>query len=421
MKQYLRDLIPTMVGARTSLAQLLVLIAVPVFLGTGTASAQFGVDNGRSDRAGAGMRDEGRRGSGVGIGIGIGVGIGEALVDKAARDDAKSKSGAGATARTSGPRRAARKGDGDKPAGKPPKKDEAKKKDEDAPPTAFPNDPADGIEVPGGKVHRGTGTITGYKGGDRKGIYCWVHITDKEKCKKTAQYQFVTVNVEAKWGSDAQANINDLVKKVRANDGGFLPVTANGVYAMPGQLVGDDYKGTRNENPVKIKDPNGKDISAGPYPPQKIPGGDGDKGLIDAPYWKDTIGGLAGGLAPESLRKQKKVQATQPADSDAGTITVLQHFQTYVYCMEPKACLGYFEWDYNETITIVMKWQVAKKSSDVADKTFGDNMQSGGDGKKKGKGQPAEQPEDKTWTPYFEAKGNSKVDGPTIGEWKPCP
>jgi hypothetical protein len=60
--------------------------------------------------------------------------------------------------------------------------------------------PFGGIDVPGGTVRRGTGTVTGYKGGPRPGIYCWVHLTDKTKCEKTAQYQFVTVNIEAKWG-----------------------------------------------------------------------------------------------------------------------------------------------------------------------------------------------------------------------------
>ncbi len=121
------------------------------------------------------------------------------------------------------------------------------------------------------------------------------------------------------------------------------------------------------------------------------------------------------------MRKQKQVQAKQPDDSEAGTIKVLQHFRTYIYCLEPKkTCLGYFDWDYNQTFTIAMKWMELKKKSDVADQTFGDNMSGSGGSKKKGKGQPAEE-EQKTWVPYFEVKGTPKVDGPTIGDWKPCP
>ena len=181
--------------------------------------------------------------------------------------------------------------------------------------------------------------------------------------------------------------------------------------------------GARNpKTNVHMKDPKNKDIEAGPQPPRKIPGGDGDTGLIDAPYWgPDTIDGLLDeDLAPESLRKQEQSSATQPTGSDnAGTITVLQHFRTYVYCMKPYACLGYFEWDYKETLTIAMKWKVKGKGSDVAGKMFGGNMQ--GSGGKTGKGQPAEEPERKTWVPYFVVNGAPKVDGPTIGDWKPCP
>jgi hypothetical protein len=68
-----------------------------------------------------------------------------------------------------------------------------------------------------------------------------------------------------------------------------------------------------------------------------------------------------------------------------------------------------------------MKWREATKSGDVADETFGGNMQGSGGSKKKGKNQPEDPPQDKTWVPYFEAKGAPKIDGPTIGEWKPCP
>ena len=405
----------------------LLALLVSFLLNTSGAFAQFGVESDRGDRPmggmrhGGGMRDD-AVGTGIGIGIGIGIELGRAAAERAAEEEAKkAKKGGGTATSSDGPRRAARKGD--PPAGAKQAKKDPKKKDGDAPPTPFSKDPADGIDVLGGKAHRGTGTITGYKGGPRPGIYCWVHLTDTDKCKKTAQYQFVTVNIEAKWGSDPKANINDLVKKFRANDGGFLPVTENGVYEKPGQLVGDDFKGTRKQNTktnVHMKDPDGKDVEAGPYTPRDIPGAEGDKGLIDAPYWRDTLGPMSGAFAPESLRKQKKSSATQPAESDAGEITVLQHFRTYVYCMEPYTCLGYFEWDYNETIAIVMKWREATKGSDLGDETFGGNMQAGG-GKKKGKGQQAEPAEEKTWVPYFEAKGTSKVDGPTIGEWKPCP
>jgi len=284
------------------------------------ALAQFSVEGGRSDRPmgrmerGGGMRDEG-----IGIGIGIGIEIGKTAAERAARENPK-KVGGGTT--TGPSERAARKGD--KPGKE--KKGDAKKNNEDAPPTAFPKDPAEGIDVPGGKVHRGTGTVTGYKGGPRPGIYCWVHLTDKTKCEKTAQYQFVTVNIEAKWGDGTKANINDAVKKLRENHGKALPTTANGVSVVPGQTVGDDYNDTRHQDPAnltddngnKVKDPNGKEIKAGPYNPQKIPGGGGDTGLIDAPHWSDTVSGLSGGLVPKSLGTQSKKQPAQPAPSAPG-------------------------------------------------------------------------------------------------------
>lgn len=421
-------------GFRGSIHPHFLLLLIPFLSFASDAFAQFSVEGGRGDRPmgrmerGGGMRDEG-----VGIGVGIGIEIGKAAAEQAAKDNAKKGKGGGDTSvSTSGPpQRAARKGGGEKPGAGKQNKDDAKKNKEDPPPTPLAQDPKDGIDVPGGKVHRGTGTVSGYQGGDRKGIYCWVHITDKEKCKKFAQYQFVTINFEAKWGNDPKANVNDAVKKLRVDHGGFLPTTdnGNGVTAMPGQVIGDDYAGTRNTDPANLKDdsgnnvkgPNGAEIKGGAQHSRKIPGGGGDQGLIDAPYWPPiTIGGLANGLAPDNLRKQTQSQAKQPDESEVGTIMVLQHFRTYVYCVDPKpkTCVGYFDWDYNETFTIVMKWKEFQKKGDVADQTFGDNMSGGG--KKKGKGQ-AEEPEKKTWVPYFEVKGASKVDGPTIGEWKPCP
>ena len=433
MSEFLPGLSLRIVGARTTLARLLVLVAVLVFFGTGKASAQFSTENGRGDGAGEGMRDGGRRGTG--IGIGIGVGIGESLIEGAAQDDAKKKKNLGAGAPDQATRsgltqshRAAKKGGASKDdKGGGAKKDQAKK--EDNPPTPWSTDPKGGIEVPdmpGVTVHRGTGTVTGFKGGDRKGIYCWVH-SDKDKCKKTAQYQFVTVNIEAKWGTDPQANINDVVKSARVQHGGFLPPNDNGVEVKPGQLVGDDYNSTRNEDPVNItdadgkniKEPNGKEIKAGAYVPRKIPGGGGDMGLIDAPYTAVSVGGFAGALVPAKL-KEDQVSPTPPRETDIGTITVFHHFRSYVYCLDPKKCLGFFEWDYNETVTIVRKWKVKEGSSDLGSSMLG-GMQDSGGSRKKGKGQPAEEPEKKTWTPSFEVKGAPKVDGPTIGEWKPCP
>ena len=399
------------------------LVLLPVLAFASGAHAQFSMEGGRGERMerGGGMRD----GAAIGVGIGIGIELGKAAAEQDAREKAK-KGSSTTTISTGGPtQRAARK---DNKPGKD-KKGDAKKNKEDDPPTTVAKD-GDGIDVPGGKVRRGTGTVTGYKGGPRPGIYCWVHITDKKQCEKTAQYQFVTINFEAKWGDGAKANINDVVKKVRANNGNALPTTENGVSPIPGQPTGDDYNSTRHEDPVNLLDDDGKkvttpppankEIKAGAYKPQKIPGGDGDTGLIDAPHWSDTISALSGELVPANLKQPKKA-ATAPPPSIAGEITVLQHFRTYVYCIKPtRSCLGYFDWDYNETITIEMKWKEATKK-DLGDSTLGglpDPPEN--KNKKKDKNQP-EPPPDKTWIPYFEAKGGPKVDGPTIGEWKPCP
>jgi len=98
------------------------------------ALAQFSVEGGRSDRPmgrmerGGGMRDEG-----IGIGIGIGFEIGKTAAERAAKENPK-KVGGGTT--TGPSERAARKGD--KPGKE--KKGDAKKNNEDAPPTAFPKD-----------------------------------------------------------------------------------------------------------------------------------------------------------------------------------------------------------------------------------------------------------------------------------------
>lgn len=381
------------------LLQVLVLVSVLIIAGTGEAPAQF-MDSGR----GEGMRDEGRRGTGTDIGIGIGIDVGRAIIDKAAEDDARKKSGAGGngqtrTHETKQPKRAAKKGDDPPMPVKPPK--------QPAPQPTISELPVE--TVTGGKLHRGTGTYEG-----RPSINCWVEKTDKT-CKEYKEYQFVEVDVTMKWGDGAEQNVNDAVNK--AHPGG-IRAKSNSAITRPGSRGADEYADATG-NRKTVKDPDTKEErKGGPYKPFDIPG-KGTKGLVDAPSWQVTGGGLFVDVAPKDVQKLPGPQklAKKPDDIKLGTIKVTQHFLTYVFCDDD--CLGYFGWDYVETLTFIVGWTEAKASvSDSLDPSSGPVG-----GKKKSANEREQEEKDriKNWVPTLILPPSSTIVGPTIGKWQPCP
>jgi len=181
---------------KPALSATLLAAVLATCLGTGQAFAQFGMMGGRGGDAmrHEGMRHEGGRGVGAGIGLGIIVGIGEALIDKAVQDSARNGPKAEVSSRATGSGLA---------KSRHPAKRTARQETAKAATTHMPAKtaarrrtarmrrqprcrtiPRTASTCRAARFHRGTGTITGYKGGPRPGIYCWVHTTDKQKVQE---------------------------------------------------------------------------------------------------------------------------------------------------------------------------------------------------------------------------------------------
>ncbi len=112
-----------------------------------------------------------------------------------------------------------------------------------------------------------------------------------------------------------------------------------------------------------------------------------------------------------------KDQPKQPDDQPLGTFTLYEHFRTYVYCVKPqRKCLGYFEWNYQETYTFFLHWSETKASLGSA---LGTNTgRVGGRQKSDTELKKDEDERVKTWEASIISKDSRT--GPTeITGWKP--
>lgn len=223
----------------------------------------------------------------------------------------------------------------------------------DALPTPPKDDPAGGIPVPGGKVHRGTGTYTNPANPNdkRAAFYLWVDLDANGTCKECAWYQFakVTVTLEG----------HDVTKTLGA--AGAIENSIGGSTHF-GKWDGDWHK--KDEAKEKKKKPHVKmpgetpPVEAGPYAPRPIPGAGGSEGLTDAPNWGGTGGWeqLISRLADKGIIK-KHATGDKPPDM-AFTMVITTLFRDYLYCIDPPPpkCLGYSEETYVETIKYKLTW-----------------------------------------------------------------
>jgi hypothetical protein len=229
----------------------------------------------------------------------------------------------------------------------------------DTRPTPPKDDPKDGIPVPGGKVHRGTGDYVDPKNAKdkRAGFYLWIDFDANGSCKACAWYQFakVTTTVEG----------HDVTKDLAV--GGGIKNKIGGVTHF-GKWDGDWHK--NDEAKEKKKKPHIKmpgenpPVEAGPYEPRPIPGANGTEGLVDAPNWGNTGGWeqLIDRLGSRGIIK-KQATGGQPPDSNF-TMVITTLFRDYLYCIDPTPpqCLGSSEETYVETIKFKLTWVA---SSDV--------------------------------------------------------
>ncbi len=261
-------------------------------------------------------------------------------------------------------------------------------------PTPAPGDPEGGIDLPGyGKAHRGTGTRDNPNDPNdkRASFSLWITKSKDTACKSCAWYQYVNVTVKLD-GNDVTGTI--------AKDGKIK--TSIGTDLVLGKWNGDYHKDDEKKQGKKPKHENmpGSDppVDAGPYASAPIDGTPGAEGLVDAPNWGNTGAWkeLVTRLAKRGKIHKSYTGADQPPDSTF-TLTITSNFRDYLYCTDPRACLGWSEATYVETLKFKVTWSVSS--------SMGDNMDL-----------------DKAQTVWNSTvsfvSSNSSV---TFGKWNACP
>ena len=217
-------------------------------------------------------------------------------------------------------------------------------------------DPEGGIDIPGhGKAHRGIGTRDNPNNPNdkRAAFYLWMTISKDSKCKGYAWYQYVNVTVKLD-----DTDVTDTLAK----DGKIK--TAIGADLILGKWNGDYHKEDEKKQKTKPKHESmpgsNPPVDAGPYASKPIDGTPGAEGLIDAPNWGNTGAWkeLVTRLANRGKIPKKRTGEDQPPDSTF-TLTITSNFRDYLYCIDPRACLGWSEETYVETLKFKLTWALS--------------------------------------------------------------
>ncbi len=241
--------------------------------------------------------------------------------------------------------------------------------------TPWAEDPRGGIQVnktydPGtihqikinGTIHRGTYFNTT---SNRTYIYATYSPGSHSQCQQSAWYSYVfpTVSIGGnqiphdsiprgfrsftdsagttitfdEWNADTQKDYQ------KQNKGKLPPVTpGTNTFPLP--------------QPHGFMGPPGpKPIPPGfPYAPQNLPpGAPEQQGFADSPlYGSDFAGNLYKNYKYPNTPKETN---TQPPDS-TDTITFSTTGATYLYCIKPMLCIGYFTWTFEEVYDIAVTW-----------------------------------------------------------------
>jgi len=223
-------------------------------------------------------------------------------------------------------------------------------------PKPVPGDPEGGIDIPGhGKAHRGTGTRDNPKDPNdkRAAFYLWITISKDSKCKGYAWYQYVNVTVKLD-----DTDVTDTLAK----DGKIK--SSIGTDLVLGKWNGDYHKEDEKKQKTKPKHESmpgsNPPVDAGPYASRPIDGTPGAEGLIDAPNWGNTGAWkeLVTRLANRGKIPKKRTGEDQPPDSTF-TLTITSNFRDYLYCIDPRACLGWSEETYVETLKFKLTWALS--------------------------------------------------------------
>ena len=231
-------------------------------------------------------------------------------------------------------------------------------------PPLWPRDPAGGIQVKGG-----AGTIT--RRTETQEGHGWVYVhfqpAPNAKCKETAWYSFVwpTVTIDS---GDGNGPKEVPPKKAHGKDG---IQTAAGT-KMKFAEWNPDYQTKYIEDEDKKRKQAGKPPLPGinpvdgepkhtgkPYEPNPVPAPPGEKGFVDSPNWskrtKDSPSPVESLL--KYVFKLRSPRSDEPRILRVTfTVQLKLHFHTYLYCLNPQECLGWFEWDCVETDNITFEY-----------------------------------------------------------------
>lgn len=233
-------------------------------------------------------------------------------------------------------------------------------------PHTWPQDPIGGIIInathdPGtlheytvnGTVTRGTYNVTD---GTRTREYIYANFTNfpNSQCRESMWYSWVWPTIELE------------------TNGVFVPkTTREHIKAATGHVIkfndwNPDYQKdwVDKENRKRIQQgkpplpqisPDGVLPPSYPYAPFDTPAG---KGFLDSPSFS---GRNAGGSAAEKIfrditKLKDNVESPNPPPNSIQRMKIQTHGHTYLYCVSPVKCLGWFEWDSTEIYTISVQW-----------------------------------------------------------------
>jgi hypothetical protein len=244
---------------------------------------------------------------------------------------------------------------------------------EGTPPTPVNGDPKDGIEVPGGKVHRGTMTID--RGGEKRtAITCWVEDDNSAACKNFQWYQWdcSILSIDRNDGKGLQKPKTQPAKAVETSTGSFLHF---------GKWGPDDYSSTRNKKLRKMfagaknndcpepKEPlkggayaGAQDIQIPGQPEVKPKTREVMERLIDAP----NAAAAVDPVLQQVFGPHRGHGTEQPKDEPPITVEIVMYFRVALYCEDN--CLGYFEWEETQKFKVTPHW---KQVSDLGAETMG--------------------------------------------------
>jgi hypothetical protein len=278
---------------------------------------------------------------------------------------------------------------------------------EDQQPQPAPDDPAGGIDVAGGKVHRGKAPYQG--DATRPAFYLWYEPPADAGCKRFEWYQFVKETAtltSSKFPSSRFPTGKDVTDVLGAQEGRYLEapelmqtnnnpaaieLPKNGSKITFGKWSADDYplidNNTITANKMAIIDhkpdrivfvpPNVLmcDMTNGPsggrYKPSPIPGVTGITGVEDAPQYGrgGAFGTLFRRLAEHSgnllglpgLRLHENKDKPEGPPTETYTLVITYLFRDCLYLIDKDTPannkpLGYSELTDTETLVFKNKW-----------------------------------------------------------------